>query len=46
MGKEETMKIIDKLDRIINNGGGYLKFFELSSEVDEFIKKEMKGQDK
>ncbi|WP_432666052.1 hypothetical protein R9X47_07055 [Wukongibacter baidiensis] len=46
MSKEETMKIIDKLDEIIKNGGGYLEFFEFSSEIDKFIKKEMIKQSK
>lgn len=38
MSQEQTMKIIDKLDEIIKNGGGYLEFFKLSDGIDELIK--------
>lgn len=38
MSKEQKQELIKKLDEIIKNDGGYLKFFELSKEIDEMIK--------
>ncbi len=38
MSQEQKQQLIDKLDEMIKNNGGYVKFFEICKEVDELIK--------